>query len=331
MVRVSDKRVLDESVPDERPPARTLPARTLPARTLPARTLPGENLPGGNVPGGHPDGPLTARGQRLLDDEEDRHDEAIAVLRQAVAAREPAAPALLARAYLDRGFRFEVVDLLVPRVKAGRTDLALLLADALAGTGDVDRAEDAYRVAVNGGDVEAMHTFGVFLRHRGRYSESVLMLRRAAEAGHLLAPVNLVEVQWEHLNDPRPAIRTAEYWADESRPSTLLGLAFVRTATRRFDDAEKLYRLAAELGAHRGHIEYALFLQEVRDDLAAAERELEAAERDQETGWALAFGQFLADVGRPAEARAYLLHAAHWGSLDAAAVLEELDGDPQDD
>ncbi|MDT7659572.1 MAG: hypothetical protein QOF38_4287, partial [Pseudonocardiales bacterium] len=49
------------------------------------------------------------------------------------------------------------------------------------------------------------------------------------------------------------------------------------------------------------------------------------------TGWALAFGQFLADVGRPAEARAYLLHAAHWGSLEAAAVLEELDGDPQDD
>ncbi|MDT7669288.1 MAG: hypothetical protein QOC74_2071, partial [Pseudonocardiales bacterium] len=60
--------MLDESVPDERPPAGT--------------------LPGGNLPGGQPDGPLTARGQRLLDDEEDRHDEAIAVLRQAVAARE---------------------------------------------------------------------------------------------------------------------------------------------------------------------------------------------------------------------------------------------------
>ncbi|HEV7790577.1 MAG TPA: hypothetical protein VGP05_16340 [Pseudonocardia sp.] len=323
---MSDKRVLDESVPDERPPAGTPPGQN-----TPGGNTPGGNVPTGHLPGGQSDGALTARGQRLLDDEEDRHDEAIAVLRQAVAAREPAAAALLARAYLDRGFHFEAVDLLLPRVKAGRTDLALLLADALAGTGDVDRAEDAYRVAVNGGDVEAMNTFGVFLRHRGRYSESTLMLRRAAEAGHLLAPVNLVEVQWEHLDDPRPAIRTAEYWADESRPSTLLGLAFIRTATRRFDDAEKLYRRAAELGAHRGHIEYALFLQEVRDDLGAAERELEAAERDQETGWALAFGQFLADVGRPAEARAYLLHAAHWGSPEAAAVLEELDGDPQDD
>jgi Tfp pilus assembly protein PilF len=326
MVRVSDKRALDESVPDERPPVGTPPGQN-----TPGGNMPGQKTPAGNLPDGQSGGPLTARGQRLLDDEEDRHDEAIAVLRQAVAAREPAAAALLARAYLDRGFHFEAVDLLLPRVKAGRTDLALLLADALAGTGDVDRAEDVYRVAVNGGDVEAMNTFGVFLRHRGRYSESTLMLRRAAEAGHLLAPVNLVEVQWEHLDDPRPAIRTAEYWADESRPSTLLGLAFIRTATRRFDDAEKLYRRAAELGAHRGHIEYALFLQEVRDDLGAAERELEAAERDQETGWALAFGQFLADVGRPAEARAYLLHAAHWGSAEAAAVLEELDGDPQDD
>ena len=274
---------------------------------------------------------LTARGQLLLDHDEDRHDEAIAVLRRAVAAREPAAVALLARAYLDRGYRFEVIELLTPRVRAGRADLALALADALASTGDVDRAEDAYRIAVNGGDVEAMNTFGVFLRHRGRFGEAALMLRRAAEAGHHLAPVNLVEVQWEHLDDSRPAIRTAEYWADESRPSTLLGLAFVRAATRRFDDAEELYRRAAELGAERGHIEYALFLQEVREDLAAAERELEAAEREQESGWALAFGQFLADIGRPDEARAYLRHAAHWGSLEAAAVLEELDGDPADD
>ena len=307
---VLDKNLIDDTVPDHDAPGATADD---PTRRLPV------------------DDSLTAHGQALLDHDEDRHDEAIGVLRRAVAAREPAAVALLARAYLDRGYRFEVVELLTPRVRAGRADLALMLADALASTGDVDRAEDAYRAAVNGGDVEAMNTFGVFLRHRGRFGEAALMLRRAAEAGHALAPVNLVEVQWEHLDDPRPAIRTAEYWADESRPSTLLGLAFVRAASRRFDDAEELYRRAAELGAERGHIEYALFQQEVRQDLAAAERELEAAEREQEPGWALAFGQFLADVGRPDEARAYLRHAAHWGSLEAAAVLEELDGDPGDD
>jgi Tfp pilus assembly protein PilF len=274
---------------------------------------------------------LVARGRRLLDGDEDRHDEAIAVLRRAVAAGEPEAVELLTRGYLERGFRFEAAELLAPRVKAGRIDLALPLAEALASTGDPDRAEEAYRIAVNAGDIEAMNDFGVFLRDRGRLAEAEQMLRRAAEAGHETAPVNLVEVQWESDPDRRVAIQTAEQWADEANPTSLLGLAFVRAAQARLDEAEELYRRAAELGAYRGHIEYARFLQDARDDLAGAERELEAAEREQEPGWALAFGQFLADVGRPDEARAYLRHAAHWGSLEAAAALEELDGDPHDD
>lgn len=275
--------------------------------------------------------PLSAQGLQLLDDAEDRHDEAIVVLRRAVAAREPSAVALLARAYLERGYRHEAVELLIPRVEAGRTDLALTLGDALAGIGDTERAEEAYRAAVNAGDESALNTFGVFLRHRGRLAEAEKMLYRAAEAGDELAAANLVAVLWERSPDPRVAARAAEQWADERRPSTLLGLAFVHAATRRYDEAEKLYQRAAELGAYRGHIEYSLFLQEAREDLAAAERELEAAEREQEPGWALAFGRFLAEMGRPDEARAYLEHAAHWGSSAAAEALEELDGDPQDD
>jgi Tfp pilus assembly protein PilF len=275
--------------------------------------------------------PLTARGQELLDDPEDRHDEAIAVLRRAVAAREPSAPALLAQAYLERGYRHEVIELLAPRVKAGRSELALPLADALASIGDVENAEEAYRTAVNAGDVAAMNTFGVFLRHRGRPLEAERMLLRAARAGDELAPMNLVALHWEVSEDPRAALRIAEEWADESRPSTLLGLAFIRAAMRRYDEAEQLYRRAAELGAYRGHIEYSLFLQEVRQDGEAAERELEAAEKAQEPGWALAFGRFLAEARRVAEARAYLEHAAHWGSVAAAEALEELDGDPNDD
>jgi Tfp pilus assembly protein PilF len=275
--------------------------------------------------------PLTARGRELLDSPDDQHDEAIVVLRRAVAAREPSAPALLARAYLDRGFRHEVIELLTPRVRAGRSDLALQLADALASVGDVERAEEAYRVAVNGGDVAAMNTFGVFLRHRGRPGEAERMLRRAAQAGDELAPANLVALQYEVSDDPVAALRTAQEWVDENRPSTLLGLAFVRAALGQYDKAEEHYRRAAELGAYRGHIEYALFLQEVREDLQAAERELEAAESEQEPGWALVFGRFLAEVGRSSEARAYLEHAAHWGSVAAVEALEELDGYPDDD
>lgn len=278
-----------------------------------------------------PEEHLSARGQRLLDDEDDRHDEAITILRQAVAAREPAALALLTRAYLDRGYLHELIELLAPRVRAGRADLALPLAEALASIGDVARAEDAYWIAVNGGDAEAMDSFGVFLREHARFGECERMFRRAAEAGNEIAPAHLVAVQWEDLDDPDTATETARRWADESRPSTLHGLAFIHAAAGRFDDAEELYQRAAELGAHRGHLEYALFLQEGRSDLDGAERELEAAEREQEPGWALAFGQFLADTGRLEEARAYLRHAAHWGSPEAAATLEELDGDPQDD
>jgi tetratricopeptide (TPR) repeat protein len=276
------------------------------------------------------DDPLSTRGEQLLDGVEDRHDEAIELLRRAVAAGEGSAPGLLARAYLDRGYRHEAIELLTPRVEAGRVDLALQLADALAGTGSIDRAEDAYQIAVNADDVAAMNTYGVFLRHRGRLAEAEQMLQRAAEAGDELAPMNLVIVLWE-LGDPQPAIGTAEHWADETRPSTLLGLAFVRAAARRFDEAERLYRRAAELGAYRGRIEYALFLQEVRDDADAAAHEFAAAERAQEPGWPAAYGRFLADVGQPEAARPYLEHAVRWGSQEAAAVLRELDGDPDDD
>ncbi len=275
---------------------------------------------------------LCTLGEQLLDDPEDRHDDAIEVLRRALAAREARAVDLLARAYRERGLRKQVIELLGPRVRAGRVDLAAQLGDALAATGSTDRAEDAYLLAVDAGDVGAMNTFGVFLRHRGRLREAERMLRRAADAGDDLAPTNLVEVQWEVYDDTRLSIGTAEYWADESRPSTLLGLAYVRAATRRYDDAEALYRRAAELGAHRGHIEYALFLQDVRDDPEAAEREFEAAEREDEPDWALAYGQFLVDVGRPGEGRAYLEHAMRWGRPEAAALIEELDtGDRYDD
>jgi Tfp pilus assembly protein PilF len=277
--------------------------------------------------------PLSEQGRTLLDADADRHDEAVMMLRKALAAGEYAAPGLLARAYLDRGYRHETIELLTPLVREGRHDLALPLGDALASVGDTDRAEDAYRYAISTGDASAMNTLGVFLRHRGRTKESALMLRRAAEAGDDMAPMNLVAVLWENpeQHEPLAARHAAEKWAEESRPSTLLGLAFIRAANGRYDEAERIYRLAAELGAYRGHIEYASFLQQAREDLAAAEAELAAAEADQEPGWALAYGLFLADVGRPEEARVYLDHAAYWGSIEARAALSELDGELDDD
>jgi Flp pilus assembly protein TadD len=276
--------------------------------------------------------PLCTRAQLLLDDAEDRHDEAIAVLRSALAEREPSALRLLVRAYRERGYRAEIIELLTPRASAAEPDLAAQLGDALAAAGASDRAEDAYELAVSGGDVAAMNSFGVFLRHRNRLKEAERMLLRAAEAGDDMAPVNLVEVQWEGVGDPRVATRTAERWADESRPTTLLGLAYARACDGRYDEAEVLYRRAAELGGYRGHIEYAMFMQEARDDVDAAEREFQAAGEAQEPGWALAYGRFLVDCGRKNESREYLEHAAYWGDLEALRLIEELDtGDAYDD
>jgi Tfp pilus assembly protein PilF len=284
-----------------------------------------------------PSTPLSDQAQALLDSDEDRHDEAIAVLRRALAQREPGSAALLARAYLDRGQWHRTVELLTPLVRKTtgpeRAELALPLAEALTEVGDPEDTEDAYRIAISGGDPAAFNGFGVFLGNRGRTREAARALLRAAEGGDDAAPLNLVMMLWENDDEHEPgaARRAADRWADESRPTTLLALAFLRAAQARYDDAEEIYRRAARLGADRGHIEYARFLQRARDDLDAAEAELAAAEAEQEPGWALAYGLFLIDTGRPDEARGYLTHAAYWGSTGAVTALREMDGELDDD
>ena len=274
---------------------------------------------------------LVGLGRSLLEADDDRHDEAIVVLRRAVAAQEPEAVPLLARAYLDRGEPHEAVELLSHRVAAGWAALAHLLAEALTTIGDHDRAEAAFRTALSTGDAEVLHDFGSFLRDQVRHGEAEQMLRRAVRAGSEGAVVDLVALQWYDQGNPRAATATAEHWAVEARPTTLLGLALVRAAGGRLDEAERLYRRASELGGERAHLGYASFLQVARGDLEGAERELAAAEQAQEPDWALTFGQFLAEVGRTEEARAYLRHAAHWGSEEAENLLLELDTDTQDE
>jgi hypothetical protein len=105
----------------------------------------------------------------------------------------------------------------------------------------------------------------------------------------------------------------------------------VRAQQGNLDEAEGLYRRAAQLGAMRAHTAYGGFLQLARDDWAGAEREFREAERRAEPGWATALGRFLLDDGRAAEARGYLQLAADDGDTAAAEALIELDGDPTDD
>lgn len=275
---------------------------------------------------------LSEQGRRLLEADEDRHAEAIEVLRHSVAAGERDGPALLARGYLERGQRREAAEVLAPQVEAGRTDLAGFLAEVLAGLGQDHRAEQAYLVALDAGDVAAMVDYGVFLRYRGRPLEAAYLFDRAARAGDEVAPMHLVAVHLEALDDLPAARAAAEAYADERRPATLIGLADVRMATGQTDEAEWLYRRAAALGAPRAHLVYGWFLQDVRGDLVGAEREYRLAQRASEPGWANNLGRFLLDTGRSDEAREVLEYGAYWGDDDARAALDDLDGiDPTDD
>jgi TPR repeat protein len=272
---------------------------------------------------------LTAAGADLL--EQGRVEEAVEVLRHAVAAGERGADDLLARVYLDGGDWHAAADMLGRLVAAGHVAFAGRLGAALAEIGDTDRAEFALRLAVDHGELAACNDLAILLSREGRLDEAVPVLVRAADAGDLQAAANLVELLYE-AGDLRTATEVAERYADDSRPDTLVALADVRAAAGRVDEAESLYRRAVALGAVQGHTAYGTFLASVRGDPVRAEWELRAAVQDGEPGCAFTYGRFMVDEGRPAEAREHLATAAARGDAEAAALLAEVDGaDPFDD
>jgi Flp pilus assembly protein TadD len=274
-------------------------------------------------------GQLSATGVALL--EAGRTDEAVDVLRHAVAAAEPGADDLLARAYLDNGDWHGAVDLLTRLVAHGHVRFAGRLGVALAKVGDIDRAEEAFRLALEHGELAACNDFAILLTQENRFDEAVPLLRRAADAGDPQAAANRVELLYE-FGDLRGALQVAERYADETRPDTIVALADVRAATGRADEAEALYRRAALLGALRAHGAYGVFLLTAHGDTAAAEREFREAALHDEPGWQFTLGRFLVDDGRPAEARPYIAAAAALGDDEAVTLLAEIDGeDPYGD
>ena len=274
-------------------------------------------------------GRLSATGAALL--EAGRADEAVDVLRHAVAAAEPGADDLLARAYLDGGDWFGAAEHLGRLVGHGQVRFAGRLGVALAQIGDADRAEEAFRLALQHGELAASNDLAILLTNEGRLTEADLLLRRAADAGDPQAAANLVELLHES-GDLQTATSVAERYAEETRPDTLVALADVRAAAGRADEAEALYRRAGTLGGLRAHSAYGGFLVTVRGDADAAERELREAGRHGEPGWQFLLGRFLVDDGRAAEARPYVAAAAALGDDDAVTLLAEIDGeDPFDD
>ncbi|MHA6617353.1 tetratricopeptide repeat protein [Pseudonocardia sp. DLS-67] len=265
---------------------------------------------------------LTVQGAALL--AEGRPLEAIDALRQAIAGGEPSAPDLLVRAYFDSGSFRAVVDWLGPLVEQGHVRFAGRLGVALVQLNERDRAEEALRLAVEAGDVPAANDLAILLRDEGRLVEAARLLVDAAAEGDQLAAANLVALQLE-AGDLPAAVAAAEQYASERRPDTILALADVRAQEGRHDDADVMYRRAAELGALQAHSAYAQFLVG-RGAPEAAERELREAERIAEPGWAFAYGRFLLDDGRLDEARRCLQTAVEEGDRDALAALAELDG-----
>lgn len=257
--------------------------------------------------------------------------EAVELLRQGVATGEPSAPDLLVRGYLDSGSWSAAVDWLVPLVEQGNVRFAGRLGVALAELGDAERAEWALRLAVENGELAAANDLAILLRDGGRLGEAVQVLIRAADEGDAQAPANLVALHLE-AEDLGSALSAAELYRSEDRPDTLVALAEVRALQQQDDEAEALYRRAAQLGALRAHTAYGQFLLAVRGDVGGAEREFRDAGRRAEPGWAYTLGRFLYDDDRPEEAREYLQAATDAGDREAAETLAELDGeDPADD
>jgi tetratricopeptide (TPR) repeat protein len=280
-------------------------------------------------PPGPPVEPFAAEGAALLAAR--RALDAVDVLRQGVAVGEPSAPDLLARAYLDSGSWRAAADWLSPLVEQGHVRFAGRLGVALAELGDEERAEAALRLAVDSGEIAAANDLAILLRDQGRLREGVQLLEHAAAAGDPQAAANVVQLHLE-AGDLLSAIATAEPYADESRPDTIVALGDVRATQGRGDDAEALYRRACELGGLRAHTAYGQFLLTGRGDSAGAEREFRMAELHAEPGWAYTLGRFLVDEGRDDEARYYLQIAVDAGDAAAAEALAELDGEePSDD
>jgi tetratricopeptide (TPR) repeat protein len=275
-----------------------------------------------------PPEPLCAEGATKLD--AGHPLDAVDVLRRAVAAGEPSAADLLARAYLDSGSWHAAVEWLTPVVEQGHVRFAGRLGVALAELGDRERAESMLRLAVESGELVAANDLAILLRDEGRLAEAVQLLAHAAESGDELAAANLVELHLEAEN-LSSATAAAERYADEKRPDTLVALAEVRALEGRADEAQAWYRRAGELGALRAHSAYGQFLAG-RGDAEGAEREFREAERHAEPGWAYMLGRFLLDEGRLDEARRYLQIAVDSGDSAAQQAIVELDGgDPADD
>lgn len=267
--------------------------------------------------------PLTRQAAALRDEED--YDHAIPLLEQAVAEGEPDALRLLALSLFESDRAAEAERILSQAVvEEKKHDLASLLGDIADDLGHAELAEDAYRIAIDHGEVSALNDYGCFLRNQERHQEAIAAFNRAIDSGDELAGGNLVLVYSEDLEDLEKAQELGERYLSPSQPKTYTALADVYERLGRLDDAELLYVRAVDLKAPRAHLYFGWFLRDFRENLVAAEAEFRRAREEDEAGWGADLGSLLLATGRQEEAVEVLRRAAEWGDVEAGNLLIEI-------
>ncbi|MBL7523988.1 sel1 repeat family protein [Frankia sp. CNm7] len=150
-----------------------------------------------------------------------------------------------------------------------------------------DELEPLLRRAAQGDIVEAMTALGELLHHTGRRTEAVLWWRSADDAG-----------------DPRAAYN----------------LGVIARAGNRVDEAERLFRRAAEAGHGQAMSDLGLLIKRHRDNPREAETWLRKGAELGDRNAANNLGALLLEAGRP-EAEKWLRVAAEAGAVAAMSPL----------
>ena len=131
----------------------------------------------------------------LIEDLEDREEEAEALLREAIERGEEDGAIVLGSLLVEQEREEEAEEVLRAAVERGSVaamiDLANLLSEYEEGD---EEAEQLYRTALEHGDLDAENNLGVLLRDLGRTDEARELLKRAADRGDELAAENLAKL-----------------------------------------------------------------------------------------------------------------------------------------